>query len=72
MATLNKDVLQRLRDDEFLQLDIAKGMGRKLSTVKSWIRYNDDMLVSKAVLLIIKDVTGLRDSQILESTSATA
>jgi hypothetical protein len=72
MPKIKESLLKRLREDEDLQLDIAKAMKKRTSTIKTWIRYEDELLTSKAVVLVIKDLTGLPESDILEPEPATA
>ena len=66
MAQIKTDVLERLKADEELQFAIAQGMNKKFRTVGYWLKTNDEMLASKAVVLIIKDVTGLMEDEIIE------
>jgi hypothetical protein len=71
MSHIRQDVLARLKNDESLQLEIAKGLNKRMSTVIAWIRGNHKMLASKAVVLLIKDITGLTEDEIVEPEPAT-
>jgi hypothetical protein len=68
MSQLNQELLERLRTDDALALAIAKGTNRKFGTVQKWISGDDrlNMLTSKAVVLIIKEETGLKEDEIIE------
>jgi len=71
MAQLKKSVLEKLRQDESLQQKMSAAMVKRISTIKSWLRYNDVILTSKAVLLVIQDLTGLSEEEILEKQPET-
>lgn len=66
MPHITKELLERLQNDEDLVFAIAKGMKRKFRTVENWVRDNDEMLASQAVVLIIKHEADLTESEILE------
>jgi hypothetical protein len=67
---LKPNIIQTLRDKEVIQFKIATALNRKFRTVDRWIRENDSMLTSPAVLAIIKQETGLPDNEILEEAEA--
>lgn len=63
MAKLIKpEFLTRLRDEEELLYEIAKGMRLKFRTIEKWVREEDKMLTSVAVISIIEKATGLQES----------
>lgn len=64
---LRSNILQQLRNDEALVFAIAKGFHRKFRTIETWVRDNDDMLSSPAVVAIIEKETGLSEDEILET-----
>ena len=70
MPQVTQEVLNKLREDEKLVFKISQGMNRRFRTVENWVRDNDEMLASKAVVLIIKEETGLSEKQILEAETA--
>lgn len=70
--SLNTAILQRLKTDEELVFKISKALRKKFRTVERWIREEDQMLTSDAVKNIIREHTGLTDSEILEETKITA
>lgn len=72
MAQINQEVLSKVRSDEALIFKIAQGTNRKFRTVENWVRDNDEMLASAAVVLIISKATGLSEDEILEPERATA
>lgn len=69
---VRQELLEKLKESEELQFTIAKGMKKKFRTIEKWVKTNDEMLSSKAVVLIIKDATGLSEEEILEQETATA
>lgn len=69
---LKSNILQQLRKDEALVFAIAKGFHRKFRTIETWVRDNDDMLSSPAVVAIIEKETGLSESEILEDVEVRA
>lgn len=72
MPQVTQDVLNVLRNNEPLQFAIAQGMNRKFRTIERWVRDNDEMLGSTAVVLIIAKETGLSEDEILEAEKVTA
>jgi hypothetical protein len=71
MPHIRQEVLSRLKNDESLQLQIAQGLNKRMSTVIAWLRSNHKMLASKAVVLLIKEITGLSEDEIVEPEPAT-
>ena len=79
MTQLNQEVLNELKTNEDLQYAIAKGMHRKMRTIREWIKdieKPDPILSSQAVVLIIQKFTGKTEDEIvvheLQSENATA
>lgn len=74
MAQLSQEVLKRFKTNDDLTYAIAKGTNRKFETVAKWVRGNDplSMLTSKAVVLIIKEFTGLNEEQIIKQKKVVA
>jgi len=70
MFKIKPVVLERLVQDESLQLSLAKAMLKRVSTIKTWIRDRDEVLTSKAVVLVIKDLTGLSEEDIIQEAVA--
>lgn len=69
---LSKAAILTLRGMSREQKDrIASAVGVQPSTVYRWIQNNDDSLTKAAILQVIRDETGLSDSQLLEEEIAT-
>lgn len=56
-----------IRGSRGIVREIAEKCDTTPSTVYKWIRDNNDNLTKAAALAVIKEVTGLEDSQILEA-----
>jgi len=63
---LTKKAIERINGGGRVMNLIAAEMDCTESTVRRWIKNNDDMLTTAAVLKIIKEETGLNDTQILQ------
>lgn len=56
--------LNKLKNDDATYA-LAKGCGKAFKTVEKWMRLKDPILTSKAMVYLIKDITGLTEDQIL-------
>jgi hypothetical protein len=74
MAQLIKpDVLQKIKEDENLILDIAQFVGKRFRTVYQWVLDNSEQLQTPAVLQMVKSRHGYKsDSEILEKEESEA
>lgn len=65
---LTNKAIQELRSNMRLRNRLALELDKSHSTLNRWISDNDDNLTKAAALVIIREETGLDDSQILEET----
>jgi hypothetical protein len=69
---LSNIALLALRGSEkAVKQKIADATGASIDAVYRWIRDNDDNLTKAAVLKVIREETGLTDSEILEEETIT-
>ena len=67
MRQIKAEVLQRIKDDENLILEVAHHLGRRFRTVYQWVLDNGEQLQTPAVLEIIRKKFGFLDaSKMLE------
>ena len=70
---LKTEILNRVKEDESLQVKIALFLNRKFRTVYRWVLDNDEMLTAPAVLHMIREHFGYsEDTQLTKSQRATA
>jgi hypothetical protein len=58
-------------NDEVIML-IAKATNRKFRTVQQWLRDNDELLTMASSISVIKEFTGLTESEILTESKVNA
>lgn len=63
--TITKKALDAIMEPK-VRMKIALQMNCSDVTVQRWIRNNDDCLTKAAVLTVIKQETGLEESEILQ------
>ncbi len=66
---LQNKAIQELKDNMRLRNRLAFDLNKSPATINRWIIDNDDNLTKAAVLEIIRQETGMVDSQILEELS---
>lgn len=69
---LKEKVRQQILSNDDTILAIAKATNKKFRTVFQWLQDNSEYLTLAASLNIIKEHTGLTDSEILEGSKVTA
>lgn len=67
---LSKIVLLAMKGSKELRDQLATELDVSITTVNRWVADNDDNLTKAAALQIIREKTGLEDSQILEETTS--
>lgn len=65
---LSQIALQRIQDSRSLPKKLQDALGVSRVTMWKYLKDNDDELTKASVLKIIREETGLDDSQILEET----
>lgn len=69
---LTNKALQEIKASKRLKNRLALDLDISPSTLNRWIADNDDNLTKAAALQIIREETGLSDSEILEETEVRA
>lgn len=70
---LKENIRQQVLSNDDTILAIAKATNKKFRTIFQWLQDNSEYLTLAASLNVIKEFTGLTDSEILESeATATA
>ncbi len=62
---LTEKAIEAINNDE-VKMAIAKATDRSFRTIEKWIRENDTLLTLAASLAVIKELTGLTESELLE------
>ena len=63
---LNRTALSILRGDKDIWTGVMKALGVKRDTMYKYIRENSEELTKAAALKVIREETGLPDSELLE------
>lgn len=69
---LTKTAIKQLRLNMRLRNRLALDLDKSPATINRWIADNDDSLTKAAVLRVIREETGMEDSELLEENRATA
>ena len=69
---LTKKAIKNISGNDELKLAIAKTTGRSFRTVERWLGENNPLLTLSSVLNVIKQHTGLKESEILTEDKVTA
>lgn len=64
---LKEEIRQQVLADDAIIFGIAKATGKKFRTVFQWLQDNSEYLTLASSLNVIKEFTGLTDSEILEA-----
>lgn len=64
---LKENIRQQILSDDDTILAIAKATGKKFRTVFQWLQDNSEYLTLASSLNVIKEFTGLNDTEILEA-----
>lgn len=63
---LSQKALDLIKQDHIQRLDVAKALQVSDQTLMRYIKDNNDELTKAAALVVIRRITGLPDSEILE------